>query len=181
MNTVLLILGIILTAMGLLLTVASPVPGIIGAALGIFFIVYSRKKKKAVPTSANSIPAEVKPAVQSFTVSSDNVIQTKVVGVTHKCSEDPSQNRQDILQLMSTGDGVLIEEYDFHGKPAFLVCDPKTGLDIGSLPAEVAEQLAGHRLAGVLSTVGSFIPDDSDEEIYYARIDIMDGGEYAKG
>ena len=173
MITVTMIIGIIAIVIGLLLMVIGIIGGIVPVVIGIACVVLSRRQKKMpkgeLPMAAASIPVETKipSSAGKKYVGSETV---KVVGVTFACGLDGSCNRQDILKDMRPGEPVVFEPYEYNGAPACYVVDLKTGLDIGTLPSKIVEKYAGKSFEGFLSNVDSFVPDDRDEEIYYANV-----------
>lgn len=188
MNTFAMILAIILFLMSLLLTLAQPVIGIIGMVVAVLFFLWARKKKK--DDAAKKAEAEAQNAawkkqlaenaakraeINATKIPSGKYKKTmtvKLVGVTFDCERAYGWNRQDVLCGSSDNDVVSIEPYTRDGEPAYLVVDPVSGRDIGSLPAEVSEEYPNARIEGYLTGCGSFTPDDKDEEIYYSTVKI---------
>ena len=64
-----------------------------------------------------------------------DIIDTKVVGVTHNNSDGAS--RQDILALCSAGESVGLEYFEYHGTPAYAVMSQHG--QIGNISAELAK------------------------------------------
>lgn len=102
----------------------------------------------------------------------DKTVTIKVAGSTFKCHEDEDEDRQDIITGMSKYDVVKIKPYKYKRKPAYLVIDPKCGLDIGTLPANIAEEYPEREIEGYISDVDCFWPEDKDEEIWFAKVKI---------
>ena len=100
----------------------------------------------------------------------------KVAGVTYKCKKDKEENRQDVLSGLSDGDFLLLEEYTYRGESAYLVVDYHSDLDIGNVPAPIAEKINneyyGRTTEAEVYEIDSFYPDDKDEEIYYCKVQL---------
>lgn len=180
-NIIMIVLGVLLCLMSLLLALAMPLVGILGIVGGICCIVYGVKKRREPSAPADPAPAAPSAPVRTVRKSTprpdgvpsrkyDKTATVKLSGVTFKCQNDPSSLRQDILSGMSDGDLVLFEEYEYKGKPAFLVVEPFSGLDVGTLPADVSALYSGRELEGYLTGLDSFYPDDSDDLVYYSKV-----------
>ena len=61
-----------------------------------------------------------------------------VMGAFAECKKDPSKKRVEILQRLSVGSPLNLEIATYEGKPFYIVVDPVSGLDIGSLRAETS-------------------------------------------
>ena len=179
------VLAIILAVMSLLLLIVSPVAGIIGILLAALLFFVSRKnlKKEKADQEARAQASlqrqqafnEKLKAVSEMKVPTGKYSKTmtvKVAGVTHKCRNDETTNRQEVLERMDAGDVVLIQPYKFSGRTAYLVVDPLSGDDLGNLPEDVAEAYPDAKIEGCIAEVGSFTLEDKDEDIYFARVKI---------
>jgi len=194
MNTFAMILAVILFLMSLLLTLAQPVVGIIGMVIAVLFFLWARKRKKdekakkeeEAARKAAQPPLKVVLPTPTVTVKGvgapppsnipfrkyKKAMTVKLTGVTFKCENDEDETRQEVLAGMSDKDAVEIEATEYKGKPAYLVVDPGSGLDIGTLPKEVAEEYPDEEIEGYLTGLDSFIPDDKDEEVYFSKVRI---------
>ena len=61
-----------------------------------------------------------------------------VMGAFAECKKDPSKKRIDIIQSLSVGSKLSLEIDYYQGKPYYIVVDPITGMDIGSLRFETS-------------------------------------------
>ena len=61
-----------------------------------------------------------------------------VMGAFAECKKDPSKKRVEILQRLSVGSPLNLEIATYEGKPFYIVVDPVSGLDIGSLRPETS-------------------------------------------
>ena len=144
-------------------------------------LLYVRVNKKKVQATAPEPPIpdpaqEPEPAADREEIQVIYSTVCNVSGVTYKCKKDRSLNRQDIISGLQDGDFLLLEEYEYKGEPAYLVIDYSSDMDIGSLPAKITEKINnefyGSTTIVEVDSVGSFLPDDSTEEIYYCKIKI---------
>lgn len=152
---VFIILGILCMAGG-----AIPV-GIIFIAVGIFRINKNRKPKHAYIAPAG-IPSRKQ----------RRKIACKIAGVTFECREDAAHQRQSVLKKMHEGDLISIKEFRYDNKPAYLIIDQKTGLDVGAVPAEYAAQIPKYKdptFEGYLTYLDTF-NDEEKGTIYYGEV-----------
>ncbi|MDO4490505.1 MAG: hypothetical protein Q4B85_05525 [Lachnospiraceae bacterium] len=56
-----------------------------------------------------------------------------IVGNEYPCKKRSWVKRNKIMKKMNIGDPVIVKKYKYEGKPAFMIIDPKTKLDIGVL------------------------------------------------
>lgn len=69
-------------------------------------------------------------------------IHTRLVGVTLKCDKDDDILRKELLKgIISPKTELHLEYYENNGQPTYYVIMSKTGLDIGTLKAEVSKDL----------------------------------------
>ncbi|MBR2556137.1 MAG: TM2 domain-containing protein [Aeriscardovia sp.] len=61
-----------------------------------------------------------------------------VMGAFAECKKNPSKKRVEVLQSLSVGSKLTLEIDYYQGKPYYIVVDPISGLDIGSLRAETS-------------------------------------------
>ena len=61
-----------------------------------------------------------------------------VMGAFAECKKNPSKKRVEVLQSLSVGSKLNLEIDYYEGKPYYIVVDPISGLDIGSLRAETS-------------------------------------------
>ena len=61
-----------------------------------------------------------------------------VMGAFAECKKNPSKKRVEVLQTLSVGSKLTLEIDYYQGKPYYIVVDPISGLDIGSLRAETS-------------------------------------------
>lgn len=61
-----------------------------------------------------------------------------VMGAFAECKKNPAKKRVEVLQNLSVGSPLNLEIDYYEGKPYYIVVDPNTGLDIGSLRAETS-------------------------------------------
>ena len=61
-----------------------------------------------------------------------------VMGAFAECKKNPDKKRVEILQTLSVGSPLTLEIDTYNGAQYYIVVDPKTGLDIGSLRAETS-------------------------------------------
>lgn len=65
-------------------------------------------------------------------------------GIYYESKKDPRKKRQDLIGRIIPGDILDLEQYEYDGEPALMVINPKTGLDIGVVPAEDVEKILPH-------------------------------------
>lgn len=68
-----------------------------------------------------------------------------VAGVTFSCKLDDSTSRQEMLEHCSKRDTFYLQEYVYDSKPAFLIVCHKNGLDIGCIPADMADKVSKYK------------------------------------
>lgn len=61
-----------------------------------------------------------------------------VMGAFAECKKNPDKKRVEVLQNLSVGAPLNLEIDMYEGKPYYIVVDPYSGLDIGSLRAETS-------------------------------------------
>jgi hypothetical protein len=57
-------------------------------------------------------------------------------GIRYESRKDPSVKRQRLIERITTDSVLDLERFEYKGEPALMVIDPKSGLDIGVVPAE---------------------------------------------
>ena len=65
----------------------------------------------------------------------------QVMGAFAECKKDPTRKRVEIIQGLSVGDPLNLEIGFYEGSPFYMVVDPRTGMDIGSLPSETSRTI----------------------------------------
>ena len=76
-------------------------------------------------------------AVKELQADSNIITSTEtIMGAFAECKKDPSKKRVEVLQRLVVGNRLNLEIDYYEGKPYYIVVDPITGLDIGSLAAE---------------------------------------------
>lgn len=183
------VLGLLLIIAGIICNRMTNINGTIILLIGLYcllirvILLYIRVNKKkdqvTAPTPEPPVPDPVQESESSTDHKEIQIIYStvcKVAGVTYNCKKDSSVNRQDIISGLQDGDFLLLEEYEYKGEPAYLVIDYSSDMDIGSLPAKITEKINnefyGSTTIVEVDSVGSFLPDDSTEEIYYCKIKI---------
>ena len=77
-----------------------------------------------------------------------------VMGAFAECKKDSTKKRVEVLQKLSVGNRLNLEIDYYEGKPYYIVVDPISGLDIGSLPAgssaAIGEQCPNAKLSAEL-------------------------------
>lgn len=61
-------------------------------------------------------------------------------GICYESRKDPSVNRQRLIERITTDNVLDLERFEYKGEPALMVIEPKSGLDIGVVPAEDVEK-----------------------------------------
>lgn len=69
------------------------------------------------------------------------IITTKIVGVTFECKKAPNIQRQEVLASIRKNSKVTIEPFIYIDKVGYMVVRQKDGLDLGVLPADIAEHI----------------------------------------
>lgn len=167
----------VLALMGLVLLLATPA-GLIFIAGGIAGIIYYARKKAPAPepvrASRNAAPEPIKVSPSRKAVMSRT---TKVAGVTFACHLDREYYRQDVFNRMWEGEKLRVDRYKYKGAPALLLVDPLQDLDIGTVPADLAEEIDEkypyNEIEAYLVSMDSFWPDDSDDEITTAKVKLF--------
>ncbi|MBO7726899.1 MAG: hypothetical protein J6S50_00450 [Oscillospiraceae bacterium] len=65
----------------------------------------------------------------------------RIAGVGYECRKDPKKKRLDVLKSLKVGAPLVLEYYEYEGRPAYMVVDCKSGLDIGTLHEGTAVSL----------------------------------------
>lgn len=64
-----------------------------------------------------------------------------IVGDSYECRKNSKKARRNIIAKMHVGDSVSVEFFRYKGRPAYLVVDDKSGLDIGVFSQVVADKI----------------------------------------
>lgn len=99
------------------------------------------RKDVITPPSIPGAPAEIK--------------VYRITGVQYACKKNPKQNRQVVLKQLKIGAPLVLEYFEFDGKPAYMAISCKSGLDIGTLTEPTAERLKTYYPSGIF--VGKLI------------------------
>lgn len=76
-------------------------------------------------------------AIREITGAKSVITTTEtIMGAFAECKKNPSKKRVEVIQGLSVGAPLNLEIDYYEGKPYYIVVDPNTGLDIGSLRAE---------------------------------------------
>ena len=98
-----------------------------------------------------------------------------LAGVTYPCYKDRDIHRQDEISDISVDDTIHLEEYKYKGNPAYLVVPDNTGMDIGVVPAHVAEMISNeyafHKAEGYIKKIEE-VESDSPKFDYVEVVDI---------
>lgn len=92
-----------------------------------------------------------------------------IVGYQYNCKKRPALERQYVIRSMHVGDTVHIEEYVYQRKAAFMITNPRNGLDLGVLSSGAADLLS-HEYP---NTVKRAILDDEYNGSFHVRIVIL--------
>lgn len=84
-----------------------------------------------------SIREMMKLSSNSFVIKSTE----EVMGAFAECKKDPTRKRIEIIQNLHVGDPLNLEIGFYEGSPYYMVVDPSTGLDIGSLRSESSQTI----------------------------------------
>jgi len=86
-------------------------------------------------------------------------------GIRYESRKDPRKKRQDLIGRIIPGDKLDLERFEYKGEPALMVIEPKTGLDIGVVPAEEVEKFLPYLNDPFYVDVIEcyYFDDDSDE------------------
>lgn len=78
-------------------------------------------------------------AIREMTGAKSEITTTEtIMGAFAECKKNPSKKRVEVLQSLSVGSKLTLEIDYYQGKPYYIVVDPISGLDIGSLRAETS-------------------------------------------
>ena len=78
-------------------------------------------------------------AFKEMNGTNDQIESTEtVMGAFAECKKDPGKKRVEVLQNLSVGAPLNLEIDMYESKPYYIVVDPYSGLDIGSLRAETS-------------------------------------------
>ena len=65
-------------------------------------------------------------------------------GINYESKKNPSVNRQRLVERIIVDSVFDLEQFEYEGKPALMVIDPKSGLDVGVVPADDVEAILPH-------------------------------------
>ena len=93
-------------------------------------------------------------AIRELTGAKGIITSTEtIMGAFAECKKNPSKKRVEVIQGLSVG-AVLNLEIDYYeGKPYYIVVDPHTGLDIGSLRSETSAMIRNNYSEAQMSAV----------------------------
>lgn len=81
-------------------------------------------------------------AIRELTGAKGIITSTEtIMGAFAECKKNPAKKRVEVLQNLSEGAPLNLEIDYYEGKPYYIVVDPNTGLDIGSLRAESSKTI----------------------------------------
>ena len=176
-----MVFGALMVLSGIFTLSSDSKNGLMSIVFGVLFVFwgwYAWTKKKALQQS------QVKMEIMGYAATTPAAEATEtftfeVTGVTHECRfSSMGRRRQDVMDGIHIGDKVYLKQYEWQGKPAFAVMDPKTNEDIGVAPRGCVKPLL--KLVGKYSTSGMVVSKRNFEYKgdYYTgcevRIDCMD-------
>lgn len=130
--------------------------------------------EEPAPEEPAPAPAPEEPLEQPKPLEPVYQIEFNVAGVTFNCQKNRKEKRQDVIADMTEASPIELEEYEYRGKPAYLVIDSIADLDIGNVPkniaAELYEKYDGYPVYADIVKIDTFMPDDGDEEIYFCTV-----------
>lgn len=148
---------------------------IIGTSVFFNLIILNRNKKNQCPPVEQTNSDTSKP-VDNKTKSTPKISYHKmfnVAGVTYNCKLDKNMKRQKLLEYCKKKDKIHLKQYEYNGKPAFLIVLDKNNLDIGSVPANMVPTILKYKDRNTsieFVEVSYFKPEDSRKEINYAKV-----------
>lgn len=93
-------------------------------------------------------------SIRELTGTKKEITSTEtIMGAFAECKKNPSKKRIEIIQGLSVGDALNLEIDHYEGKPYYIVVDPHTGLDIGSLRSETSALIRNKYASAHLSAV----------------------------
>lgn len=101
----------------------------------------SSKSKPQASRSNTQYKADEAQVQNKDTYELAEIINTKIVGVTFECKKAPNIQRQDVLAAIRKNSKVAIEPFLYIDKVGYMVVRQKDGLDLGVLPADIAEHI----------------------------------------
>lgn len=185
-----IVIGIFLVASGIALNFLSTISGDVIVIIGlivmlikvyVLFVREDKKKRRSVNEQASvhehEVPHDQDPEQQL--IKEPDIIYSKVfkvAGVTFKCQKNKKENRQDILSSLTEVSPIDLEEYEYKGKPVYLVVDCISDLDIGTVPEDIANEISncfyGQDMDLEIRSIESFLPEEGIEEIYYCEVEL---------
>ena len=152
--------GLIIYLFGLLLFCGST----------LFFTMRQKKSRPKVESRQDFASSAFKPSAKP-----SKHLTFHLAGVTFPCYKDGDFLRQDEISDISVNDTIHLEEYQYKGKPAYLVVPDKTGIDIGVVPAHVAEMISNeyafHKAEGYIKKIEE-VESDNPKFDYVEVVDI---------
>lgn len=135
--------GLIIYLFGLLLFCGST----------LFFTMRQKKNRpKFVKSRQDFASSDFKPSAKP-----SKHLTFHLAGVTFPCYKDGDFLRQDEISDISVDDTIHLEEYQYKGEPAYLVVPDRTDMDIGVVPAHVAEMISNeyafHKAEGYIKKI----------------------------
>lgn len=93
-------------------------------------------------------------SIRELTGTKNEITSTEtIMGAFAECKKNPSKQRIEIIQGLSVGDTLNLEIDHYEGKPYYIVVDPHTGLDIGSLRSETSAMIRNNYSEAQMSAV----------------------------
>lgn len=98
-----------------------------------------------------------------------------IVGHEYPCKKDKKVMRSTAEKGIRIGSQVTIERYTYQGEPAYMVVNPKNGLDIGVLSRVQAGKLSKRTKAKVIrAEIVDFFDDASGSKCWKVYLDLDD-------
>lgn len=93
-------------------------------------------------------------AIRELTGAKGIITSTEtIMGAFAECKKNPAKKRVEVLQNLSEGAPLNLEIDHYEGKPYYIVVDPHTGLDIGSLRSETSAMIRNNYSEAQMSAV----------------------------
>lgn len=93
-------------------------------------------------------------AIREMTGTKSEITSTEtIMGAFAECKKNPSKKRVEVIQNLSEGAPLNLEIDHYEGKPYYIVVDPHTGLDIGSLRSETSAMIRNNYSEAQMSAV----------------------------
>lgn len=174
MKIILIVLGAILTAMCLLLTLAMPVAGIIGVLAGIGFIVWGIKYKKPEQAEVSSVSyqEEIKKTDRhTILVAGFDHHQKALRSLLTEPNWEYSQTKKEIVESCDLEDRIY--EYEPATYPLHLESEPDNEYDQNAVKVFAGETFIGYLPRGSFPEVAEY----SDIDGVQIHVEVF-GGKY---